>query len=308
MRRIHSSLFKIKVTSPDRLWFDCCLALVGAAMLLLLTMERAAFLQLFRLVLGAAYVLFVPGYFLTAALFPRKTDLDNTERWALSFGLSAAVVSLLALLLDHLPWGIQFVSILISEYTVTAIFMTLALWRRFWLPIGLIYVPALPCYPRSWWYSLTLSERRVYGLLVGVVLLGLLSAAWIFAVPSPREFLTEFYILGRSGRAEDYPRNVTPDDLVYVNVGVVSLEESKRNYHLEIWASDPWDPNHRTLVDQEKPFSLDPQQKREWTVTWHMPWIGNDQQVEFLLFSDDSPQPYRQLRLWLNVVESPPAG
>jgi uncharacterized membrane protein len=33
-------------------------------------------------------VLFLPGYALIAALFPRKDDLDGIERIALSFGLT----------------------------------------------------------------------------------------------------------------------------------------------------------------------------------------------------------------------------
>ena len=48
-----------------------------------------------RIPLGLLMVLFVPGYALIAALFPRKDDLDGIERLALSFGLSIAVVPLI---------------------------------------------------------------------------------------------------------------------------------------------------------------------------------------------------------------------
>jgi uncharacterized membrane protein len=34
-----------------------------------------------------------------------------------------------------------------------------------------------------------------------------------------------------------------------------------------------------------------------------MPVAGDDQQVQFLLYIDDQSEPYRQLRLWLNVLE-----
>ena len=43
-----------------------------------------------RTILGLFLILFIPGYSLIAALFPKKGDLDGIERAALSFGLSIA--------------------------------------------------------------------------------------------------------------------------------------------------------------------------------------------------------------------------
>jgi uncharacterized membrane protein len=54
---------------------------------------------------GLPFVLFVPGYVLIAALFPRADDLDWIERIALSFGLSIAVVPLIGLGLNYTPGG-----------------------------------------------------------------------------------------------------------------------------------------------------------------------------------------------------------
>jgi hypothetical protein len=34
-----------------------------------------------------------------------------------------------------------------------------------------------------------------------------------------------------------------------------------------------------------------------------MPFAGSDQQVQFYLYIDDDPQPYRQLTQWLDVIE-----
>jgi len=57
--------------------------------------------------LAILLVLFVPGYVLVAALFPRNGDIDWIERVALAFGLSIAVVPLLGLLLNFTPFGIR---------------------------------------------------------------------------------------------------------------------------------------------------------------------------------------------------------
>ena len=79
-----------------------------------------------RVVFGLPLVLFVPGYALIAALFPEAgpspsteddaTDdgIDGIERVALSFGLSIAVVPLIALTLNFTPWGIRLGPILVG--------------------------------------------------------------------------------------------------------------------------------------------------------------------------------------------------
>ena len=71
-----------------------------------------------RIILGLPLVLFLPGYALIAALFPRKDDLDGIERVALSFGLSIAIVPLLGLALNYTPFGIR----LSPVFTVLSVF------------------------------------------------------------------------------------------------------------------------------------------------------------------------------------------
>ncbi|MGB2842094.1 MAG: DUF1616 domain-containing protein [Halobacteriota archaeon] len=66
-----------------------------------------------RIILGLPLVLFLPGYSLITALFPRKDDLDAIERIALSFGLSIAITPLLGLALNYTPFGIRLSPILI---------------------------------------------------------------------------------------------------------------------------------------------------------------------------------------------------
>ena len=67
-----------------------------------------------RYVIGAAAVLYFPGYNLIEALYPKKEDLDSLERLALSIGLSLALVPLTGLLLNYTPWGIRLDPIVIS--------------------------------------------------------------------------------------------------------------------------------------------------------------------------------------------------
>ena len=96
-----------------------------------------------RVVLGLLLVLFLPGYSLIAALFPRKDDLDGIERIALSFGLSIAVVPLLGLALNYTPLGIRLVPVLLGLSLFTVLLAVVAGVRRVWMPEAERFVVAV---------------------------------------------------------------------------------------------------------------------------------------------------------------------
>ena len=83
-----------------------------------------------RTILGLFLILFIPGYSLIAALFPKKDDLDGIERAALSFGLSIAVTPLIGLALNYTPWGIRLTPILISLSAFTIIMVIIAYYPK----------------------------------------------------------------------------------------------------------------------------------------------------------------------------------
>ncbi|HJJ86646.1 MAG TPA: DUF1616 domain-containing protein, partial [Methanocorpusculum sp.] len=56
-----------------------------------------------RVIFTVPVILFIPGYVLIAALFPEKKSIDGIERFALSVGLSIAVVPLIGLVLNYTP-------------------------------------------------------------------------------------------------------------------------------------------------------------------------------------------------------------
>jgi hypothetical protein len=85
----------------------------------------------FRWVLGSIFVLFIPGYVTVEALFPKGRELDGIERFALSVGLSLAVVPLVGLLLNYTPWGIRLDPIVISLTILTLGLAGVTVLRRF---------------------------------------------------------------------------------------------------------------------------------------------------------------------------------
>jgi Protein of unknown function (DUF1616) len=83
-----------------------------------------------RYILGALMVLYLPGYSLIEALYPKKDDLDPLERLALSIGLSLALVPLLGLGLNYTPWGIRLDPIVASLSLLTIGLALAAAYRK----------------------------------------------------------------------------------------------------------------------------------------------------------------------------------
>lgn len=67
-----------------------------------------------RVIPAIVFVLALPGYLATCALFPRARDLSGPERVALSLGLSMAIVPLVGLALNFSPWGIRLAPVVLS--------------------------------------------------------------------------------------------------------------------------------------------------------------------------------------------------
>src|SRR5690606_1653762 len=193
--------------------------------------------------------------------------------------------------------------IFLGELASILLFAVVALWRRARLPADEAYAPPLDWRPRPWWRALPALDRRVYLLCAGALLVAGLAAAWIFLVPSPDEFMTEFYILGGDGRAEAYPREAAPGEELWVTMGIHNREREEQTYRVEVWAADPWE-ELREPVQTAGGCAADIGEAVEQRLAWGRPWAGQDLVVEFYLYTDvDNREPYRQLRLWLNGTE-----
>ena len=88
-----------------------------------------------RWALGTLFVIFLPGYAFIEALFVNplsgKKELDQIERFALSIGMSLALVPIVGLLLNYTPWGIRLEPITISLSVLTLVCILVAVYRRF---------------------------------------------------------------------------------------------------------------------------------------------------------------------------------
>lgn len=104
--------FSLFLFSVESLWFWALVAFVVFTSGLVLFVSKPPLVYL-RYVFGAVLVLYVPGAALLEALYP-SSELEPLERFALSIGLSLAVVPLIGLVLNYTPWGIRLEPVLYS--------------------------------------------------------------------------------------------------------------------------------------------------------------------------------------------------
>jgi uncharacterized membrane protein len=178
-------------------------------------------------------VLFVPGYVLVAALFPRNTEIDWIERIALSFGMSVAVVPLLGLLLNFTPFGIRFAPILSTIALYTASVGYAAYLRRMKLPTDrrLSLTVALEA-PK--WKEYSALDKGLTIVLIGSIVAGVSAIAYVLTTPGPGERFTEFYLLGPGGNASAYPTRLNVSEPGTLILSVVNHEFARVTYMVRV--------------------------------------------------------------------------
>jgi uncharacterized membrane protein len=270
------------------------ISLIGLITLGEISPGTSPFLFLLRIPLTLVFVLYVPGYLLQVVLFPHQEDLDSIERAGLGLTLSVALVSILALVLNGLPWGFSLWSIVLSQAVMILILMAVAMARRLNFLAEQAYAPQLRLQPHLWWSTLGITERRLLTMLAVTLLLAGLATTWILVVPSDADFMTEFFILGKDGLAEDYPKSIHVDDPFMLTVGVTNLERKPATYWIIIKVGD-------RLIGSIEPFSLGIEDTWRDQLSLTMPEAGDNQRVDILLGRENFIFPYRSLRLWVDV-------
>jgi uncharacterized membrane protein len=255
-----------------------------------------------RVVIETATLLFVPGYALTAALFPRRRDINDVERVALSFGLSIAVVPLLAYGLNF-AWSVsaQPVAAALTLFIIASTAVAYA--RRRALPIDdrfSVNFAAAGLLKRARWPRLNSKLQAALAiLLAGSVLFSASAFAYALFAPGPGETYTEFYLLGPSGTMQGYPLNFTLGNKQSVVVGIMNHEGRDVNYTVVARLNDSQtsDTLYAGTVavangeNVQKTIALTPNR------------TGNDARIDFVLFRDNNlTAPYRETYLLVNVT------
>jgi uncharacterized membrane protein len=253
-----------------------------------------------RVPIGILLVLIAPGYALTAAIFNAKDDeLRGVTRLALSFGLSLAVIPVIALVIHFSP-------VQINPASVTT---SLAIWILFWVGLA------------TWRRSSDSDQRTRYsqheharyespssrnsriGVFAFSVLLVVGTALALVLSPglSPTQGVTEFYMLGESGEARDFPQVVPVGEPVSVTIGIVNGSDSDQRFMVEVWASDIHEATASKRLDRIGPIEVTGNATIERDLEWRMPAVGAGRVAEIVLTKENDGRPYRTLRLVFDV-------
>lgn len=268
-------------------------AILGFSALLVVTIYLLP-LPALRIVLGAPFVLFFPGYTLAAALFPGRDDLEGIERLGLSLGLSIAILPLMGLVLNYTPWGITLLTTLLSATSFMVGCTAVAYYRRGKLPVQERYALRLELDIAGWRSGGLLDRSLTVALGVSIVA-AVGTFLFVLAKPEVGERFTEFYVLGPYGKAAGYQTKVLAGQPITLILGVVNHEHEDIEYRIvrEVGGQEEQQITGVQLAHDEK---------WEKRLVFDLREPGDDQRLSFHLYKEGQEEPYRSLHLWLDVV------
>lgn len=270
-----------------------------------------------RQILGLIFVLFLPGYAATAALFPENDQIDGIERVALSFGLSIAIVPLIGLALNFTSWGIRLDPILAS---VSAFIIGVSLvgwYRRMRLPADERF--AIIVNFEMDFRGMPLVDKILTVGIVVMLVASVVVLAWAITTPRVGERFTQLAILGPGGMATDYPRNLTLGQDATILLTIKSFEHRQVNYTIAVVLTNEtdnsssvsqysidWAQTHALIPHQAiaQNFTLQHLQYFNQTFDFNVTATGT-WKLQLLLYIEGQPitqNAYREVHLWLNVT------
>ncbi|MBN2097975.1 MAG: DUF1616 domain-containing protein [Dehalococcoidia bacterium] len=271
---------------------DLVLVIVLTAVMIPLVVFTTGIL---RIILSIVFLIFLPGYALVAALFPKKDSLDSVERMALSLVLSIAVVGLVGLVLVYTSWGIRACPIAGAFSGLILACSVAALLRRRGLPKEQRFEPRIRLsMPRLG--KETAFDKALMCALLLAVLGAIGTITYVIVVPKHVERFSEFYLLSPNSTMEDYTHEAVVGKPVGNTLGIINREHDDVAYTIEV------------MIDGESVANIGPVQlsngeKWEDKVSVVPTRVGSGQKVVFLLYKDKGTEPYLTLHIILDVVE-----
>ena len=185
-----------------------------------------------RLLVGVPYLLFLPGYLLTCALWARHGELSAIERVAYSFGLSIGLAAIIAIVLSVLTaFELSWLLLLVSSTSLAL--AAIAAIRRHLVPSDSRLQTDLPTVKIVLFGK---SRRDTSYTVITIIVAALVVAAVIANFPPPGKApeVTQFYVLDLQKRAVNYPVNVTVGQPNAVWVGLHNGEGAQVAYRIAV--------------------------------------------------------------------------
>lgn len=310
-------------------------ALLTMSTLLLATADPAGEVgKYLQVVLGFLFVFFLPGYALTAALFPVATTghdvrggglfgkpnskaLSWIERGVFSVGLSIMVVPLSVFVWNFSPWGIALPQALGGVGALTGVALVVAAIRRRRLPPFLRFrVSGLGsgiATVRTW----VGQGGTLNAVLLVLVVLSAGGFGFHLATVDNQEQYTEFYLLSESDEngtlvADDYPTKFTAGEPQALHVGITNQERQRVTYTVVVKLQTIETVDRQRTVTSARELdrfavTVDPNETARQPHQVTPVTVGTDHRLTYLLYRGDPPaeptvdNAYRTVYHWIDV-------
>jgi uncharacterized membrane protein len=274
--------------------------------------------------LAIPVLLFISGYCILAALFPKNDDIGLTERIALSFGLSIVLAALIGTGFLFTTGETQMDPVALISILVADVMILIAFFRRAFLPTDqrfkmpfseirtAIHEGLFP--PES-----TRTDQILSIILILTITVAITATIYVIASPKESEHFSEFYILGEKRMADDYPNQIIEGLSYPMFIGVGNHEYRNMSYTIETWAMKT---EFDTVTNTSRVITMDPLDHQSLVLshneTKEIPYYLSVRKpgynrIEFLLFNETIPGPdvqgsnrinasYRDLYLRVTVI------
>ena len=145
-----------------------------------------------------------------------------------------------------------------------------------------------------------LSAVKLANILSIVLGLAVLASAatliYVVTAPPPEDAFTEFYILDPNGKAVEYPTQLKVGEEMALTLVIINREHETTSYRVEISING-------AKQNEMGPIELERGQRSEKTVNFTLEEAGENQRVDFLLYTQKQSSVYESLYIPVKVED-----
>ncbi|MCK4458467.1 MAG: DUF1616 domain-containing protein [Methanosarcinales archaeon] len=245
-----------------------------------------------RIPFSLIILLFLPGYALIAAMFPKMGEISGIERFTLSIGLSIAITVFDGFAISVTPHLFRPMPLLLTLSAITVFLLLLTVITRTLTPEDKRYFVDYQGFIESLRADdekMSDIERMLMISLIGSIIIA--SSMLIYAkLTFEEEEFSALYILGPDGKAEGYQKDLHIGEPSTIAVGVENYEHAPTEYTLQVkLGAGVLETRKMTLAHKEKWLE---------NITFVPDRTGDRLKLEFVLYKDGTR--HRSVHLWVS--------
>ncbi|MCJ7443428.1 MAG: DUF1616 domain-containing protein [Methanotrichaceae archaeon] len=266
-------------------------------MILILVVLSPEPVQKFGAYVSLVLVFFLPGYSLTTALFPGKSDINLKNRLALALALNILLAGLATFVLIHTPRGLNPASLVFSLAILT-IGLTIAAYLR-WsaLPRRSRFSLGYDKGPKKFKRKDRQLTTAIILLILGLIVIVISAYGFVANRSSEKDGITDLYIIKPEGDSAKTITDIKAYDPEILPAIIDNQEHRLVNYTLVLSF------NKTTIFSKD--FPLEHNKSWQGPISYSFVEPGDMKKLELLLYKEgDFAKPYRTKDLLVNVSKN----